>query len=57
MAGVGEADDLTNAEKVIPDWLAEGSISGKVEIVMKLSLGLVTWSLASDSILGLLSYV
>jgi len=43
MAGFYQADDLTSATNVIPDWRAEDFISGRSEII-KLSLGLVAWA-------------
>lgn len=31
-AGVYQADYLTSADKVIPDWLVKGQISGRAEL-------------------------
>lgn len=54
MAEIYEADYLTSADPVLPDWF---KIPSLVETKLQLSLGLVTWGLAPfcDPILGLLS--
>ena len=58
MAGVCQADDLTSADRVIPDELVEVSIPGKGKSVIKLGInsqfGYMVFSI-SDSIWSLLS--
>lgn len=46
MAGVYQAVYWTSADQAVLDWLVKDSVSGRAEAVIKLSLGLVTWSLA-----------
>lgn len=58
MAGVCQADDLTSADRVIPDGLVEVSIPGKGKSVIKLDInsqfGYMVFSI-SGSIWSLLS--